>query len=1223
MKYYKYCSFLFAGLIVLSFLFSVNKVFANTEIRHEGPGYIYYVSKDTTWTKEGSPYVIYSDVRVDPGVTLTIEPGTIIKIDRWRYLNIYGKLIAKGTANKKIYFTSLYNDDDSVLGDTDGDEGLYLPEDSTWEGIEVYEGGSYEINNAEISYVYTGLTSYGGSGFLNFLNIFSCNYGVYLIQSNFSMKNSVISNIKRSAVVADLNSVALVDYSDIKNIIGRGFDVWNGSSLTFLNSNLENIGAAGFFGKDGASVNIDNSIMKKLGGNYGSFQFSEKSSANISNSVIEDVETLFQIYNDSSLNVSNVSAKDINGTYLTEVFNNSSVKMVDFRAENVIDGSWAAIPIFNDSSISIVRSSLNNITAEAVFQAFNRSSITFSDSSLNNIHITNDSYEPAAFVVSGGDEKYASSTLDIVNSEIGNGNTFGMLIYGKVEANIKNTKISNFLKTGIRAFSNPIIRISDSEISGNENGIQSWGADIEIKNSVIKDNTIFGIYNNSTVLPIKATGNWWGDASGPYNEVTNTSGLANIVSRNVLYSPWLTSDPNEKKECCSNVVFIPGLKGSRLYKKGLFSENQLWEPNRNADVEKLYMDSNGNSIDQSVYNRDVIERTNVGLGIFDKDIYKKFFDTMDGLVDSKKINGWEALPYDWRLDINKIVKNGVKMENGDILNFVYEIIKNARSSATGKVTIVTHSNGGLVSKVLIDELKARGKEDLIDKLILVASPQLGTPEAIVGLLHGDGSDIAKGIILDKSTARKMGENMMGAYNLLPEDGYFFDVVSPIIKFDSSVSKVNYPTRQSSNFRTKYGDVIDSASELRDFLLGNDGRSEPEDTDTNTPNVLKTNLLNLAKANHDNIDSWTPPANIKVIQLAGWGVNTISGIEYFGKDTCAPGFQSCVPAVSLDRRPIYTEDGDKTVVTPSAVAMSGEEKYYLNLPKEKNDFELKIEHSNILESSSSIQFVTNLVLNENQDISKYITVEKPISTNKTLELALHSPVSINVYDNEGNHTGLVDNPNPNSDFQIVEENIPGSRYDDFGEGKYVLLDGDTQYSVKLQGLDFGTFTLETEKRQGGVEIATSSFIDILTSPTMTGEVVVNSSTANPIINIDVDGDGKNDFIISGNQEFDPIVYLQILRKTVETFSSSKKTKDEVIKKIDSIIKSLQKDKTKSAISKIKALSNDLTIKTKNRQNKEDKKHSLDKDWKNKKHQLNKDDAEAILAMLNQLLDNLMK
>jgi hypothetical protein len=678
----------------------------------------------------------------------------------------------------------------------------------------------------------------------------------------------------------------------------------------------------------------------------------------------------------------------------------------------------------------------------------------------------------------------------------------------------------------------------------------------------------------------------------------------------------------------SNVVFIPGLQSSRLYNEGLLLENQLWEPNRNADVEWLYLDENGKSL-YDVYTRDIIERTNVGMNVLDVNIYKSFADEMDSLVGEKKINEWKALPYDWRMDLNKVVLEPVKLVNGETYNFIDEIIKLAESSRTKKVSIVTHSNGGLVAKVLINELKKLGKENLVDNLVMVAAPELGTPTAIASLLHGDEQELAGGFLVNKSTARTLGENMMGAYNLLPSEEYFKKVSSPVVEFDASVSGVK-------NFKNIYGENIDNIVELKKFLSGFDGRVEPKNSDTNTPNVLDANMLSLAGNNHNVIDNLVIPENIKVTELAGWGISTIRGVKYFGKEDCISNLTTCVKTTILDRRPLYTTDGDETVVSPSATL--GEDTYYLDMKKFKQKYGKELAHKNILEAQSSVDFVTNILLNSTSSLPEYISKEKPISSDKTLELALHSPVSIDVYDALGNHTGLIKNQNPNSDFQAFEENILGSRYVEFGEGKYVLLDDAKAYTVKLQGLDVGTFTLEASTlSSSGAPLASAQFVDIPTSPDMKGEITISATgTASTglLIKLDVNGDGKNDFTINPAKDFDPIVYLQILKKTVETFNASEKTKKEIYKKVDAIIKSLEKNKTKNAILKIKQFSKDFAIKERyerekieSRDQKEnsDNKRGEKKQQKNdnKKKELGSEDAEKILQMLNQLLNNLTK
>jgi hypothetical protein len=69
------------------------------------------VSVNTTWTLAGRPYVASGNVTVNPAVTLTREPGVVVKLSgTTRTIFVNGVLNATGTGTSPITFTSLQDD---------------------------------------------------------------------------------------------------------------------------------------------------------------------------------------------------------------------------------------------------------------------------------------------------------------------------------------------------------------------------------------------------------------------------------------------------------------------------------------------------------------------------------------------------------------------------------------------------------------------------------------------------------------------------------------------------------------------------------------------------------------------------------------------------------------------------------------------------------------------------------------------------------------------------------------------------------------------------------------------------------------------------------------------------------------------------------------------------------------------------------------------------------
>lgn len=72
-----------------------------------GPTYVYTdITSDTTWTADNSPYIVNQSISIVPGVTLTIEPNVTVMVDNGVGITISGTLIADGTADQPITFTS-------------------------------------------------------------------------------------------------------------------------------------------------------------------------------------------------------------------------------------------------------------------------------------------------------------------------------------------------------------------------------------------------------------------------------------------------------------------------------------------------------------------------------------------------------------------------------------------------------------------------------------------------------------------------------------------------------------------------------------------------------------------------------------------------------------------------------------------------------------------------------------------------------------------------------------------------------------------------------------------------------------------------------------------------------------------------------------------------------------------------------------------------------------
>jgi pimeloyl-ACP methyl ester carboxylesterase len=440
---------------------------------------------------------------------------------------------------------------------------------------------------------------------------------------------------------------------------------------------------------------------------------------------------------------------------------------------------------------------------------------------------------------------------------------------------------------------------------------------------------------------------------------------------------------------------------------------------------------------------------------------------------------------------------------------IQELKRLAENSKNGKVSIVAHSNGGLVAKALLKKLADNNDPLLqkIDKLFLVAVPQVGTPEAVGALLHG--FEQAHFPVIDAEHARILGKNMPGAYQLLPSDSYWSGIGgeiknSPIIfnttDFDPIVKAVD-----------KYGLFVNTKEKLFNFLKGAEIRIDALSDDLSSPSVLNSNLLSYAENIHSQIDNWIPPANITVHQIAGWGEETLGSIIYSKKNECEELVSVGDSFYCNKYKKVWTYDpdmvidGDGTVVTPSALFMSTSspnvKRWWVDL-RSYNDsiFDFKRKHKDILEVPSLIDFVKNK--NQNKDLTlDFILENQPnyLVDEKRLNFVLHSPLDLFVTDINGKKVSST------------TSEIPNARYFRMGEIQYVSVPGESKPTVNLFGNGKGSFDLKVEEKEGLNIVSTTTFSSIPSSEKTVATINFENGeirNAGPL-KVDYQGDGKYD------------------------------------------------------------------------------------------------------------------
>ncbi|MEE2749086.1 MAG: right-handed parallel beta-helix repeat-containing protein, partial [Pseudomonadota bacterium] len=221
------------------------------------------LTRSTRWSS--GVYHVTSNLTIDAGVTLRVDPGVVIKFSPRTTLTVNGTLDVQGNDGERVTFTAY--EDDSVGGDTNND-GASAGERSSWGYIRVNASGSVSLNYADIHYAGYGsqysLYVYQTDADINSSRIAHGYGGVYLYQSSGSLSNNEIYDHDQSGLkvysgtstIAQVEmfgnhihnnahgvttSYANVDFYIEDNVIennsGTGLDIYSGINVVSFRGN--------------------------------------------------------------------------------------------------------------------------------------------------------------------------------------------------------------------------------------------------------------------------------------------------------------------------------------------------------------------------------------------------------------------------------------------------------------------------------------------------------------------------------------------------------------------------------------------------------------------------------------------------------------------------------------------------------------------------------------------------------------------------------------------------------------------------------------------------------------------------------------------------------------------------------------------------------------------------------------------------------------------------
>lgn len=559
------------------------------------------ISAPTTWTLANSPYVVRGSGTITVSSVLTIEPGVMVKFEPRRRTSRFnglrvtqgGRLLAEGTIDHPILFTS--GMDDGAGGNTDVEGGASTGIPGDWNGI-VFDGDDSRLSHVVIRY--------GGNLSNSFGNITARG------ASHVEIRDSEMRESGWNGIWLEGLAAPIFERVRIENNSGVGVDATRAAGPAVIADSVVqgNVGAL--------RLSVENKVDIRNTRFLGNFP---QSAVLVGDTISRDTRwpnLLGLVYEAPSVGRITVAA----GATLT--IDPGVVVRMPRRAGLYVRGALSAV---GTPDSPIVFTSMQTLPLPGDWGGiyFDRASGTLSHVTLGYGGLFQDDFGGASWGFT------SRNVVTVDNSAV----------------TLRNVTIADGLDTGVYSFGASLLALNNSIVRQTPRGVFVHTNDsMHMRGNSFASTTEYALYSAGSVQ-MDVRENWWGSETGP-TVASNPAGQGEKIVGNVLYDPWIG-----KAVLRDPVILIPGILGTEMRRW----DEVLWldlgrtlTDSGDEFMEQLAMNEDGTPTDESVRFGDAIRSIElIGLPAF------HYFDR---IIDELTVRGYSenvdlfVFPYDWRLD---------------------------------------------------------------------------------------------------------------------------------------------------------------------------------------------------------------------------------------------------------------------------------------------------------------------------------------------------------------------------------------------------------------------------------------------------------------------------------------------------------------------------------------------------------------------------------------------